>query len=54
MSNLGLYGIQPRAKYKSYKREASRTSKNLLLRKEVDVIKYRKTYKRNFYTTACK
>lgn len=53
MSAIGLYGIQPRAKYKSYKGEVGKTCENLLLEKEVDEVKHRTTYKRNFTTTAC-
>ncbi len=53
MSALGLYGVQPRAKYKSYKGVVGKTCKNELLEKEVDEVKHRTTYKRNFTTTAC-
>ncbi len=53
MSDLGLYGIQPRAKYRSYKGEVGKTCKNLLLEVEVDETKHTTTYKRNFATTAC-
>lgn len=51
MHELGLFGVQPRAKYKSYKGEVGKTCKNLLLDKEVDEVKHKTIYKRNFSTT---
>ncbi len=51
MHELGLYGIQPRAKYKSYKGEVGKVCKNLLLDKEVDENKHRTKYIQNFTTT---
>lgn len=51
MHELGLYGIQLRAKYKSYKGEVGKVCKNLLLDKEVDENKHRTKYIQNFTTT---
>lgn len=51
MRELGLYGVQPKAKYKSYKGEVGKTCKNLLLDKEVDEVKHRTKYVQNFTTT---
>ena len=53
MKVLGLYGITPKTKYKSYKGDMNGTVKNLLLVKEVDEEKHKTTYKRDFSTTAC-
>ena len=36
MKTLGLFGVHPKAKYKSYKGEVGRVCKNLLLAKIVD------------------
>ena len=52
MKVLGLYGITPKAKYKSYKGDLNGTVKNLLLDKEVDEINHKTIYKRNFSTTS--
>lgn len=51
MKRMGLFGITPKAKYKSYKGDMNGTVKNLLLEKEVDTEKHKTTYKRNFSTT---
>lgn len=51
MKLLNLYGVQPRAKYKSYKDEVGKTCKNLLLTKVVDEEKNKTYYERNFTTT---
>lgn len=48
MKMMGLYGITPRAKYKSYKGDMNGTVKNLLLDKEIDEVNHKTTYKRNF------
>ncbi len=53
MSDLKLYGIQPRAKYKSYKGQVGKICKNMLLDKEIDTIKHKTIYRRNFTTTSC-
>lgn len=53
MSVLGLCGITPRAKYKSYKGDQNGTVKNLLLDKIVDEEKHKTYYKRNFTTSKC-
>lgn len=50
MSELGLYGYTPRAKYKSYKGEIGKTAKNHLLNKILDTEKHKTYYKRNFST----
>ena len=51
MNKMGLYGITPRAKYKSYKGDFNGTVKNLLLEKKVDEEKHKTCYVRNFTTT---
>lgn len=51
MSVLGLYGLTPKAKYKSYKGEVGKTANNKLLVKVVDKVKHTTTMKRNFQTT---
>lgn len=53
MNVLGLCGITPRAKYKSYKGDQNGTVKNLLLDKIVDEEKHKTYYKRNFTTSKC-
>ena len=52
MKVLGLYGITPKVKYKSYKGDLNGTVKNLLLDDEVDEINHKTIYKRNFSTTS--
>lgn len=51
MRLLKLKVLSPRAKYKSYKGEIGKTYKNLLLDKEIDEVKHKTIYKRNFETT---
>lgn len=51
MSKLGLYGITPRAKYKSYKGDFNGTVDNILLHKRVNTKKHTTTYVRDFTTT---
>ena len=51
MSKLKLYGITPRAKYKSYKGDFNGTVDNKLLYKSVDTKRHRKEYIRDFSTT---
>ena len=53
MKELNLYGVTPKAKYKSYKGDQNGTVKNQLLVKEVDEEKHKATYKRDFSTTKC-
>ena len=53
MKVLGLFGITPKAKYKSYKGDMNGTVKNLLLDKKVDEVNHKTTYERNFKTTGC-
>ena len=50
MIKMGLYGITPRAKYKSYKGDFNGTVKNILLDKKVDEEKHKTYYVRNFIT----
>lgn len=51
MSKLNLYGITPRAKYKSYKGNFNGTVDNKLLYKRVDTKRHRTKYIRDFSTT---
>lgn len=51
MKILNLFGVQPKAKYKSYKGDVGKTCKNLLLTKIVDKEKNNTYYERNFNTT---
>lgn len=51
MKMLNLFGVQPKAKYKSYKGDVGKTCKNLLLTKIVDKEKNNTYYERNFNTT---
>ena len=50
MSKLKLYGITPKAKYKSYKGDFNGTVGNKLLYKQVDTKKHRTEFKRDFST----
>lgn len=51
MSKLNLYGITPRAKYKSYKGDFNGTVDNKLLYKKVDTKKCKTEYIRDFSTS---
>ena len=51
MSKLKLYGIAPKAKYKSYKGDFNGTVDNKLLYKRVDTKKHRTEYIRDFSTS---
>ena len=51
MSKMNLYGVTPRAKYKSYKGDFNGTVDNKLLYKRVDTKKHRTEYIRDFSTT---
>ena len=51
MSKLKLYGITPRAKYKSYKGDFNGTVDNKLLDKRVDTKRHRTEYIRDFSTS---
>ena len=51
MSKLKLYGITPRAKYKSYKGDFNGKVNNKLLYKRVDTKKHRTEYIRDFSTS---
>ena len=50
MKKMELFGITPKAKYKSYKGDFNGTVDNLLLTKEVDEEAHKTTYKRHFET----
>ena len=51
MSKLNLYGITPRAKYKSYKGDFNGTVDNKLLHRRVDTKKHKTEYIRDFSTS---
>lgn len=51
MKEMGLYGMTPKAKYKSYKGDMNGTVKNLLLEKIVDEDNHKTYYERHFETT---
>lgn len=53
MNILGIHGITPKAKYKSYKGDLNGTCQNLLLNKEIDEVAHKTRYIRDFSTTAC-
>ena len=53
MRLLNIRGITPRGKYKSYKGDQNVACKNLLLNKNVDEVKHKTTYIRDFSTTKC-
>ena len=53
MKRLGLYGIAPKAKYKSYKGAINGTVKNQLLNKVVDEENHKTCYEGDFTTTKC-
>ena len=50
MKTLGLFGVQPNAKYRSYKGEVGKVCRNLLLTKIVDEENNKIYYERNFKT----
>ena len=52
MAKLHLYGITPKAKYKSYKGDFNGTVDNKLLYKRVDTRKHRTDYIRDFSTSS--
>ena len=51
MKELGLFGLTPKAKYKSYKGDINGTVKNLLIHKEVDEENHKTKYVRDFETS---
>ena len=51
MKQIGLFGIAPKAKYKSYRGDMNGTVKNLLIHKEVDEENHRTKYVRDFETS---
>ena len=50
MKTLGFFGVQPKAKYRSYKGEVGKVCRNLLLTKIVDEENNKIYYERNFKT----
>ena len=52
MKELNLFGVQPKAKYKSYKGEVGKTCKSLLLDVVYDEAKQKACLVRNFDTTS--
>ena len=52
MKTLGLFGVQPKTKYRSYKGEVGKVCRNLLLTKIVDEENNKIYYERNFKTTS--
>lgn len=53
MKVLGLFGLTPKAKYRSYTGDHNGTVKNLLLDKVVDEVSHTTEYKQNFTTSKC-
>ena len=53
MSIMGLYGITPKAKYKSYKGNMDGVVSNYLLRKRIDENDSKTSHERDFQTTSC-
>lgn len=53
MSIMGLYGITPKAKYKSYKGDMNGVVDNHLLHKVIDKEKHKTYYERDFNTNHC-
>ena len=53
MALMGLDGITPKAKYKSYKGDFNGTVKSLLLNKVIDTVNHKTYYERDFSTTSC-
>lgn len=51
MKQIGLFGITPKAKYKSYKGDMNGTVKNLLIHREVDEENHKTRYVRDFNTS---
>ena len=51
MTSLGLFGITPKVKYRSYKGGMNGTVLNLLLDKVIDEGKHKTKYKKNFKAT---
>ncbi len=53
MKKMGLYGITPKAKYKSYKGDFNGTVDNCLIHKVIDEKQHKTYYSRDFQTTGC-
>ena len=51
MKQIGLFGITPKARYKSYRGDMNGTVKNLLIHKEVDEENHKTRYVRDFNTS---
>lgn len=51
MKQIGLFGITPKARYKSYKGDMNGTVKNLLIHREVDEENHKTRYVRDFNTS---
>lgn len=53
MKRMGLYGIIPKMKYKSYKRDLNGVVKNQLLDQIIYVENHKTYYERKFKTSRC-
>lgn len=53
MSIMGLYGVTPKAKYKSYKGDMNGVVKNQLLNQVIDEKTHKTYYERDFETSHC-
>lgn len=53
MNRMGLYGVTPKAKYKSYKGDMNGIVKNQLISQIVDEEGHKTYYKRDFKTSRC-
>lgn len=53
MNVMGLYGVTPKAKYRSYKGDMNGIVTNQLLEKKKDEENHKTYYERNFYTVSC-
>lgn len=51
MKEEGLYGIQPKGKYKSYKGEVGKVTYNHLLVKKININNHRTDYERDFFAS---
>ena len=53
MNVMGLYGVTPKVKYRSYKGDMNGIVTNQLLEKKKDEENHKTYYERNFYTVSC-
>ena len=53
MNIMGLYGVTPKAKYRSYKGDMNGVVTNQLLEKKTDEENHKTYYERNFHTVSC-